>query len=97
MKNKSEMYHNKILKEFTNNKKVFASYDKENNSVLEDTNIRKKIDEILNANSFIYSKLVNIKMGNNIIKKKIIGIYNDNLITILNEYIPIDSISDIYI
>ena len=97
MENKPKMYHNKTFKEFTNNKRIYASYDKSISSIVDTTDIRKKIDKILNANSFIYSKLVNIVIDRDTLKRKIIGVYNDNLITIDNEYIPIDSILDIYI
>lgn len=97
MENKPKMYHNKIDKEFTNNKLVYTSFDKKNADNISSNDIRKKINDIVNADTFIYSKLVNIVIGNNIIKRKIIGIYNNNLITIDNEYIPIDNILDIYI
>ncbi len=97
MEDKPQMYHNKISKEFNNNKSFFASYERRINNKWDSSNIRKKIDEIINANTFIYSKLVNIVIDGVIIKKKIIGIFNNNLITIDNEYIPVDSIQDIYI
>ena len=98
MNDKPEMFHNKIKKEINNNKVIYTSYNKKEDSVKWSTNdIRKKVDDIVNSDSFIYSKLVNVVIDNNIIKKKIIGIYNNNLITIDNEYIPLDIITDIYI
>ena len=92
---KPKMYQNKVDKEFHNNKLVYVSYDNRNNYMKSD--VRKKATSIINSNSFIYSKLVHIKIDDNIIMKKIIGIYNDNIVTIDNEYIPIDNIQDIYI
>ena len=98
MKEKPKMYQNKVSKEFHNNKLVYTSFDKQNNDIRYGTgDIRKKINEIINSNTFIYSKMVHIIIGNEVISRKIIGIYNNSLITIDNEYIPIDNIQDIYI
>ena len=98
MKDKPEMYQNKITKEFHNNKMIYTSYDNKESNIEWDTSvIRKKINDIMNANNFIYCKMVNIVIGNDIIKRKIVGISNNNLVTIDNEYIPIDNIQDIYI
>ena len=98
MNSKPEMYRNKITKDFNNNKEVYTSYEKVSNvSNWNTTDIRKRIDEIVNSKSFIYSKLVNIMIGNDIIKRKIIGVFNNNLLTTLNEFIPIENIRDIYI
>lgn len=98
MKEKPQMYQNRVNKEFHNNKIVYTSFDK-NVNIKQYTGdeIRKKINSIINSNSFIYSKLVHIVINNETITRKIIGIYSNNLITIDNEYIPIDNIEDIYI
>lgn len=96
---KPKMYHNKINKEFHNNRIVYTSYDnktiKANN--LDITDIRNKINRIINSNNFIYSKLVYIVINGDTIMRKIVGLYGDNLITIDNEYIPISNIENIYI
>ena len=98
MKEKPQMYQNRVNKEFHNNKIVYTSFDK-NVNIKQYTSdeIRKKINSIINSNSFIYSKLVHIVINNETITRKIIGIYSNNLITIDNEYIPIDNIEDIYV
>ncbi len=98
MKDIPKMYQNRIRKSFHNNKTVFTSYD-ENMEIKKYDNgdIRKKINDILNSNTFIYSKLVHIVLEKGVIKRKIIGIYGNNLLTIDNEYIPIDNIYDIYL
>lgn len=94
---KPELYHNKEYKEFHNNREVFMSSDRENNSSIKSSNdIRKKVNDIINSTSFIYQTMVNIVIGNEIIKKKIIGIKGNNVVTIDNEYIPLDNIKDIY-
>ena len=90
---KPELYHNKEYKEFHNNREVFMSSDRENNSSIKNSNdIRKKVNDIINSTSFIYQTMVNIVIGNEIIKKKIIGIRGNNVVTIDNEYIPLDNI-----
>lgn len=97
MNDKPKMYQNKINKKFNNNRTVYMSGDRRNTDVIWESNdIRKKINDIVNSASFIYRAKVNIVLGNEIIERKIVGVYNNNLITIDNEYIPIDSIKDIY-
>ena len=99
MNNKPRMYQNRINKEFHNNREIYTTYDKEDNQdyITNINDIRRKIESIINSRNFIYSKLVNIVIGNDIIKRKIIGINNNNLITIDNEYIPLENIKDIYV
>ena len=98
MTEKPKMYQNKTNKVIHNNMAVYTSFDKKNELIKYDTgDIRKKINDIISSNSFIYSKLVHILIDNKIIMRKIIGVYNDNVMTIDNEYIPINNIQDIYI
>ena len=97
MGDKPKMYQNRSNKIFTNNKDVYMSSDRNTtNYVFNSNDIRKKINDIVNSSSFIYRTKVNIVIGNEIISRKIVGIYNNNLVTIDNEYIPIDNIKDIY-
>lgn len=96
MNNKSKMYQNNVNKVFNNNKKVYFSYsdkDKYNNF---SNDIRKKVNLIINGNDFIYTTKVNIIMDDKKYIKKIVGIKDNNLVTLDNEYIPIDKIDDIY-
>ena len=95
MQEKPIMYKNSIKKEIHNNMNIYNGWD--NNIIIKNNNIRKKINEILNSDNFIYSKMVNIVTSNEVIKRKIIGIYGNSLVTIDKEYIPIDNIKDIYI
>ncbi len=99
MEEKNKIYQNRINKEFHNNRRVYTSYDKENNggNIVDRGDIRKKINDIIKSDSFIYSKLVNIMVGNDVIQRKIIGIIGNSLVTIDNEYIPIENIKDIYV
>ena len=41
--------------------------------------------------------MVHIVIGNEMIIRKIIGLFGDNVVTIDNEYIPINNIRDIYV
>ena len=96
---KPKMYQNKVNKEFHNNRLVYTTYDKNKVSVNDSINIndiRNKINKIINSNNFIYSKMVYIVIRGEVIMRKIVGLYGDNLITIDNEYIPITNIEDIY-
>ncbi len=96
MKEKPKMYQNKDSKIIKNNQEMYTSFDRKN-SEYTFLDVRGKINEIINDNTFISSKLVNITLGNETIQKKIIGVYNDEVITIDNERIPIRDIKDIYI
>lgn len=101
MDNKPKMYQNKTSKIFHNNREVYTSYDKksntDDNNVFINNNIRNKINNIVNSNNFIYSKMVHIVIDNEVILRKIVGVYGDNVVTIDNEYIPINNIKDIYV
>lgn len=97
MDNKPKMYRCDKAKEFHNNRMVYTSYNDNNISTFNDTSdIRKKINNIFNSSNFIYRTKVNIVIGNQILSKKIVGLYNNNLVTIDNEHIPINIINDIY-
>lgn len=94
---KPKMYQNKIDKVFHNNKLIYMSSTKSepyNQNKIED--IKAKIHNILNDSSFIYRTKVKLVINGETVIKKIIGLNNNNLITIDNEYIPLDSIEDIY-
>ena len=98
MSNKPEMYRGNVKKEFNNNRSVYASYNNDNSNefkVYDTSIVRKKINEIFNSDSFIYRTKVKIVIDNRAMVKKIIGVYNDNLVTIDNEHIPINIICDI--
>ena len=100
------MYHNKIDKDLNNNESVFSTLD----SNIKPTNIssnfinnrnnltvEQKIVNIFNSPNYIYKIDVVIVTDNNKVIKRIIGKNKNNLITMDNEYIPINTIRDIYI
>ena len=101
MEDKAKIYQNRVNKEFHNNMKIYTSYNEKvvgkDNKITNVSDIRKKINDIVKSDGFIYSKLVNIIVGDDVIKRKIIGIVGSSLVTIDNEYIPIENIKDIYV
>lgn len=97
MKEKPKMYQNIFDKEINNNKTMCRSSDKISSNIKNINEIRQKINDILTSPSFIYRALVNIELKDEIIKRKVVGLYNNNLVTIDNEQIPIDTIEDIYL
>ena len=96
MSDKPKMYRGCVDKKFNNNRSVYTSYSDNNIKMYDNGDVRKKINDIFNSNNFIYRTKVNIVINNQIITKKVIGVYNDNLVTIDNEHIPINLIRDVY-
>lgn len=100
------MYHNKIDKDLNNNERVFSTLDSSINPTNISSNfinnrnnltVEQKIVNIFNSPNYIYKIDVVIVTDNNKVIKRIIGKNKNNLITMDNEYIPINTIRDIYI
>lgn len=97
------MYHNKIEKDLNNNKKVFSTLEKEEERKsinINDKNnytVEQKIYNIFNSPNYIYKIDVVIVTDTSKEIKRIVGKTKTNLITMDNEYIPINRIRDIYI
>ena len=97
MSDKANMYRCDRGKKFNNNRSVYTSYNDNNTFKVYDSNeIRKKINDLFNSSTFIYRTKVNILVDNQVLTKKVVGVYNNNLVTIDNEHIPISMIRDIY-
>lgn len=107
MKELPKMYRNTINKEINNNEKVFSTMDNSGNnvkdknlSVVKDKNnftIEQKIANIFNSPNYIYKVDVVVVTDTESQKKRIVGRTKTNLITMDKEYIPINTIRDIYI
>ena len=107
MKELPKMYRNKIDKEINNNNKIFTTmYNQADNNTRKDISIinnqknytvEQKIANIFNSPNYIYKIDVVIKTDNATYNKRIVGKTITNLITMDNEYIPINTIRDIYI
>lgn len=102
------MYHNRINKDFNNNKKVFStmhdqiSYEKKEEYPTivpgkKAYTIEQKIYNIFNSPNYIYKMDVVIITDEGKYNKRIVGKTKTNLITMDGEYIPINTIRDIYI
>lgn len=95
------------LGEIHNNNTVFYSVEnnelnsdrnsgeKENIKKLKGITVVQKINEIFNSPYYIYKAEVDITLDSGKVTKKIIGKNQQNLITMENEVIPIETIRDI--
>jgi len=112
MKELPKMYRNKIDKEITNNEKIFSTMfnnitnretfeKKESRTIKNNTRntqtVEQKIAGIFNSPNYIYKIDVVIVTDKESSQKKVVGKTKTNLITMDNEYIPINTIRDIYI
>ena len=107
-----KVFANKIEKEINNNEKIYNSSHKEKQEIrqiqkeietkkaiinLENKNINQKINEIINSKKHIYKIPVKIKTETEEINTKIIGKNKNNIITIDNKLIKIETIKNIEI
>ena len=110
MKELPKMYRNRIEKEITNNEKIFSTmfntvtntFKKEDDRKIKIENrnnytIEQKIASIFKSPNYIYKIDVVIVGDRETQTKRIVGKTKTNLITMDNEYIPINTIRDIYI
>lgn len=100
------MYHNTIDKDINNNEKMYSTmYNTDrkisnNNIFINNKNnytVEQKIYNIFNSPNYIYKIDVTIVTDKGKTNKRIVGKTKTNLITMDNEYIPINTIRDIYI
>lgn len=99
-----KMYQKKIEKNFQNVQKVYSTlYNNDIKDIKDDRkvvynkyNIEQKIYNIFKSPTYVYKADVTIETDDGIIDKRIVGKNRNSLITIDNEYIPIDKIRDIY-
>lgn len=106
VKDLPKMYHSRIDKDLSNNERVFSTiYNNDidirsNNNYIDNKNnytVEQKIYNIFNSPNYIYKIDVIIVTDKGKIKKRIVGKNKTNLITMDQEYIPINTIRDIYI
>ena len=95
------MYQNKINKPINSIQKMYNSADEQreyqrNERRYSSISIDKKIDDIFNACDYVYKADVTIITDNDVLHKRIVARNKNNLITIDNEFIPINVIRDIY-
>lgn len=108
MKELPRMYRNKIDKEICNNDKFFSTmYNNRKDTIVKESDrdfkrndnytVEQKIANIFNSPNYIYKIDVVIVTDNTSLNKRIVGKTKTNLITMDSEYIPINSIRDIYV
>lgn len=106
MKELPKMYHNTIDKDINNNEKMYSTMNNNdrkisnNNIFINNKNnytVEQKIYNIFNSPNYIYKIDVTIVTDKGKTNKRIVGKTKTNLITMDNEYIPINTIRDIYI
>lgn len=109
MKELPKMYRNRIDKEICNNDKIFTTmYSDRGTNVVSDEDksttkgkkiytVEQKIASIFNSPNYIYKIDVVIVTDNGKLNKRVVGKTMTNLITMDSEYIPINTIRDIYI
>lgn len=95
------IYANKIDKKILNNKTCSVTTNKEEKEEINDRNIKiepninQKINAIFSSPKYVYKADVIILTNEGERTKKIVGKNGNNLITIENELINIDTIKDI--
>ncbi len=97
------IFANKLDKKIDNNDEVFYSVLEYRNLLehteedhIEDKNVNDKINELFNSVNYVYKMKVAITLKDKkVINKDIIGQIDNNLITIDDELINIEDISDI--
>lgn len=98
-----KVFANKIDRELRNNERVYYEKNskeekvKENKIIVsEEFTINQKINKIFGSSRYVYKADVKIKLKDgNTIDKKVIGRNKNELITMDNELIKIENISDI--
>lgn len=93
------VFVNAITKPFNNNQNVFCSFAKAKSDEIEEKSgnlVMAKINEMFASPQYVYQIRAIIKMKNGTeLTKDIIGIAENKLITIDEEYIPLTEIVDI--
>lgn len=94
------VFANKVDKTFNNNSTYAVTRNDERTAIkekrIDNRNIRQKINDIFKSSNYIYKADVNIEINGRTIKKRIIGMKNNQLITMDNELISVSDITDIY-
>ena len=92
-----KVFANKIDKKILNNENYVVSKNEEkiNKEINTNINITQKINDIFKSYKYVYKADVIITTNEGEIVKQIIGKNKNNLITIDNELIDIDTIKDI--
>lgn len=97
MKELPKVFKNNINKDIHNNREYYVSKNKEKEIINKENNINiyQKIKEIFSSYKYVYKADVVITTKDGDVKKTLIGMKDNNLITIDNELIDISIVKDI--
>lgn len=87
-----KVYANKIDKVINNSREIYYTSSRGNESFID---INKKINDLFKSKNFVYKKDVKITLKGQVIKKTIVGLKNNYLLTMDNKMININDIVDI--
>ena len=96
MKDLPKVFHNKIDKNFNNNRSVYYSnnnYTEER--TIDNRTVLQKINDIFSSPNYVYKANVEITLKDKKVTKRIIGRNKNYIITMDNDLIPISDIIDI--
>lgn len=93
--NKAELKDNNQLSSYNKNKEEIINDIDVNSEIVNKIVINKKISNLFNSSNFVYKVDAVITTKDGFKTETLISKNMDNLITIDNKYIPIDSIIDI--
>ena len=93
---KPSVFVNKIDHQLRNNEIVFTSFrNSKIDSSSDKIKVRKKIRDIFSSPKYVYKADVIIETKDESLEKTIVGMSNNELLTLSNEKIKIDDIVDI--
>ncbi len=96
MKELPKVFHNKVNKNFNNNRSFYYSNNEPIEEEKKDTRtITQKINDIFSSPNYIYKANVEITLKDKKIVKRIIGRNKNYIITMDNDLISINDIIDI--
>lgn len=96
MKELPKVFHNKVNKNFNNNRSFYYSNNEPIEEEKKDTKtITQKINDIFSSPNYIYKANVEITLKDKKIVKRIIGRNKNYIITMDNDLISINDIIDI--
>lgn len=96
MKELPKVFHNKVNKNFNNNRSFYYSNNEPIEEEKKDTRtITQKINDIFSSPNYIYKANVEITLKDKRIVKRIIGRNKNYIITMDNDLISINDIIDI--
>lgn len=95
MKELPKVFHNKINKNFNNNRSFYYSNNEPIEEEKDTRTITQKINDIFSSPNYIYKANVEITLKDKKIVKRIIGRNKNYIITMDNDLISINDIIDI--